>query len=595
MQFLRTMLASTLGVMLAFLIVFLIVFISLLTAQRDPEPYVHDGTVLKMDLSGDIPERQAEDPFQQLFSPELQKQATLKNITENLEKAAVDERIEGVWLDLGMVGASWARVEEVREHIQHFREDSGKFVYASTDDAGINEQGYYLATAADSVFAPPHSQFMLSGFYMQTPFLEGLLERIGAEAEVMNTGDYKTSMEPFTNRQYSEPNREQLQAIIDRVSHEFITQASEFSGLEQAEIHRILNEAPRMTSEFGYEAGFLDELIYPSELQSRLEQRVTDNGNRRMRTIENHRYAQISRSSAGLSEFDHSQKIGVIYAQGPIMPQLDGGFPSQQQAITASRIESQLNDIREDDAVKAVVLRINSPGGAVSTSELIWRMLRDFSREEEIPVIASMGDTAASGGYYIATGADTIVASPGTITGSIGVISTGFNAAGMFNEHLGIHFDEVKSHEHADWMSMTRGFEPAERQTLTQLAEEAYLTFLQRAADSQDMSIEEVRELAQGRVWTGQDARDNGLVDETGGMDRALEIAAERADITDYAIEVYPKPKTLLEMFSVEAGTRIRSLVQPDFPGWKEYETLYEHLDHQGRAMAIMPFEIRIK
>ena len=591
MSFIKNLLASILGFFIAFFLIFFIIMIVVISSQSEAEPHIRDGSVLNITMTGIIPERKAEDPFAELFMGQTEK-SNLANITENLKKAAVDHRIEGVWLEINMLSTPWSTLEEIRKAILDFKETSGKFVYASTDDIGFNEQGYYIATAADSIYSPPETMFMLDGFYVQTTFFRNMLDKIGVEPQVLETGAYKTAFENFTHTQYTRENAEQLQAIVDLTADEFLNAVSQKTGHSIADLNGIMNEAPRLTSNFAYEAGLLDELIYRNQVKERIEERVKDTGRSRVHHVKNERYQNVTRRSAGMEQAGGNEKIAVVHLDGVIMPQAIG---PGQATITATNFRSYMESIRDDDNIKAIVLRINSPGGSASTSDLIWKMIREVS--EDIPVIASMGPMAASGGYYIAAAADTIIASANTITGSIGVISTRFNIEELMNEKLGITFDEVKTHEHANWMNPVGSLSEIEERAFKAFGDEFYEVFLNRVAQGRNMEVEDVHLVAQGRVWTGYDALDRNLVDMLGGLDLALVTAAEKAGLAEYRIETFPKPKTLIELLSGSAQAQAMSLFNIDYPGRQAFETTRGMMMLNGtpHVLALMPFEINVQ
>lgn len=591
MSFLKNLLASTLGFFLAFFLLILIGMFAVMSSQTESEPHIREGSVLNISLTGAIPERLDDDPFAELFRGQVIN-ATLDNLRENFKKAAVDHRIEGVWLEINMLSTPWSTLEEIRNLILDFKETSGKFVYASTDDIGFNEQGYYVATAADSVYSPPEALFMLEGFYVQTAFFSDLLDRIGVEPEILNSGAYKTAFENFTRSKYSSENAEQLQAIIDLTADEFLNAVSQKTEINIADLNDMINEAPRLTSGFAYEAGLLDELIYRSDVEAKIEQRVLDTGRSDYYLVKNKRYEKVTRESAGMERTSGDDKIAVIYLDGIIMPQSIG---PGQATITATKFREHMEDIEDNDDVKAIVLRINSPGGSGITSDLIWKMVHDAS--EELPVIASMGPVAASGGYYIAAAADSIIASPNSITGSIGVISTRFNAQELMNEKLGITFDEVKTHEHANWLNPIGELSEAETSAFRAFSDDFYDVFLDRVSRGRGMNVEQVHEVAQGRVWTGYDARERNLVDLLGGMDLALSTAAEKAGITGYSIETYPKPKSLFELFTGSTQTQVQSMLKINYPGREVIESSRGMLmlNGQPHILTLLPFEITVQ
>lgn len=595
MKFFRTMLASMLGFILAFVLLFLVVLISVLSSQRETEPYIRDGSVLKINLQGPLPERATEDPFEMLFMDQEKKPVNMRSLHNNLRKAAADDRIAGIKLNVNFMGTSWSQLEEAREMLNEFRDESDKFIYAATDDAGWNEQGYYLASVADSIFAPPETFFQFKGFRSNIEFYGGMLEKIGVEIDEVTSGPFK-SPGVFSKREELDPeNREQIEAIIAGVNNRFTGAVAEKSGMSASEVDDLLNERPRMRMSFAKDYGLIDDFMYPDQIEERILNRSEEAGNRRPEMVSLARYNRVTASSAGVDQYTGSEKIAVIYAGGPILPQTSEGiFPGDQNVITATRVLEQIEDIEDDDDVKAVVVRINSPGGSPDTSDLIWERLKRLS--EDIPVVASMGPVAASGGYYIAAGADTIVASPNTITGSIGVIGTLFNYQDLYDEHLNISVDKVKSHDWADWMDPDRRMTDQEKAFFEDLVDDLYDTFLDRMAESRDMSRDEIHEVAQGRIWTGDDALDRGLVDAVGGLRSSIDIAGEMAELEDWNIEVFPKPKTFLERLSISTQMRLEQMFNPDFPGMEKLRAL-EQLEVFSRpgGLYMLPYEIEVK
>lgn len=595
MGFLKSFLASLLAIFVTFFLLFLFVLILVISSSRETEPFVRDGTVLEVRMGNTLMERPPTDPFSMLFMDPSRQPVTLQGLRTNLEKAAADDRIEGVWFKMNNISAPWTNLIALRKEMMAFREESGKFIYVSTDDIGFNEQSYFLATAADSIFSPPETFFEFDGFFIQAVFFPELLDKIGVEAQIFRAGDYKSAVEPFFRRDLSEENREQLQAIVDNVADIFLSAVSERTGFTREELDQMMNTSPILTSKGAYEAGLIDLLTYPDDVKDRLETRVIENGNRELRTITFQRYNRVKRSTAGVDRPDTKDKIAVIHASGNIMPEFDSDpfFPGADDNITYRNVSESLEKALEDDNVKAIVLRITSPGGAGSTSDLIWNKVREIAKEK--PVIASMGPVAASGGYYIAMAADTIVASPQTITGSIGVFGVVMNMQELFNDKLGIHFDAVTSHDQALWVTPDKPMSEAARRTFQSYIDDFYDVFLERVALSRDMTVDQVREVADGRVWTGNQALEVGLVDAIGELNTALAIAAEKAGIEEYLIETYPKPKSIFDLFSGSAQAQVRKIFQPNLKELEYIDPIIHILTHDPRAViARIPFDHKI-
>ena len=595
MGFIKTFLATLLAIFVSLFFLFLVGTIIVISSQKEDEPYVRDGSVLEIRLGNVLNERPPDDPFSILFQESSRTPVTLRGIKENLEKAAVDERIEGVWIQVNNLMGPWNNLIALRSKMMEFREESGKFIYVSTDDIGFNEQSYYLATAADSIFSPPETFFEFDGFFIQSVFFSEFLDNIGVEAEIFRAGAYKSAMEPLFRDDMSEKNREQMQALVDNTADIFLQAVTERTGKTRTELDQILNEAPIITSKGAFEAGFIDALLYPDQLKSRIEEYIIEQGHRELHTIEYSRYNRVEQSTAGIDEPATSDKIAVIYASGNIMPELSepSPFPGSSDNITARKFGENLDSALEDEDVKAIVLRITSPGGAGSTSDLIWHQIKKAA--EKKPVIASFGSVAASGGYYIGMAADTIVASAHTVTGSIGVFGAYLNMQELLNEKLGIYFDEVTSHEQSLWTSPDKPVDERTRRALEHFIDQFYETFLERVATSRDMTTDEVHEVAQGRVWTGPDALDVGLVDIIGELNHAIDIAADKAEIEEYSVELFPKPKSLFELFTGSTQARVRYWMNPGLKELEALDPLIFMLKHDPRtAIARIPFDHQI-
>ncbi len=595
MGFIKSFLASLLAIFVSLFLLFIFVLILVVSSSRESEPFVRDGTILEVRMGNTLMELPPSDPLTMLFMDPSREPVTLRGLRANLEKAAADDRIEGVWFKMNNISAPWTNLISLRDEMIAFREESGKFIYVSTDDIGFNEQSYFLATAADSIFSPPETFFEFDGFFIQAAFFMDLLDKIGVEAEVFRAGEYKSAVEPFFRRDLSDENEEQLQAIIDNVADTFLAAVSERTGMSREELDNLLNESPILTSRGAYEAGLVDLLTYPDDVEQRIENRVIENGNKELRTITYQRYNRVKKSTAGVKETSTKDKIALIYASGNIMPEFESEsiFPGSDDNITYRNFSKSLEDALEDDNVKAIVLRITSPGGAGSTSDLIWNKIREASHEK--PIIASMGSVAASGGYYIAMAADTIVASSQTITGSIGVFGLVMNMQELFNDKLGIHFDAVTSHDHSLWISPDKPMSEAARRHYQEFVDNFYEVFLERVALSRDMTVDEVAEVAGGRVWTGIQAHEVGLVDVVGELPAAMAIAAEKAGIEEYQIEIYPKPKSIFDLFSGSAQAQVRKIFQPQLKELEYLDPMIQILTHDSRAViARIPFDHKI-
>lgn len=594
LDFIKNVLASFVGIFLAGFFLFFLMFIIFVSTSKDPEPFVRDNSVLSVKLSGTIAERASNDPFAEIFSTPNPASATLQNFEQNLRKAAVDNKIQGVLIEIDFLASPWPILQQMRRAITHFREESGKFVYVTTNDIGFNEQGYYLATAADSIFAPHNTMMMFDGFALEGMFITGLLDKIGVKADVVHKGKYKSAGDGMTRTRFSDADREQLTAIFADIVDEFESAVSERTGMSMAEVREFINKPPRISIEYYYEHGLIDALVQPNELENRIKARIGQDDDRSLSLVPNRRYARVSERTAGLGR-PARESIAVIYADGPIMPVMDGGgFGFGEATINAENFGEALEEAMKDNNVKAIVVRINSPGGAGSTSDIIWNMIREAAKEK--PIIASMGSVAASGGYYIAMAANEIVAERTTITGSIGVIGMRYDASELLKDKMGLSFDEIRFHTNANWLNPTSPLTSEQRMAFTYFVESFYDTFVNRVAESRNRTFDEIHAVAQGRVWSGEDALEIGLIDHLGGLDTAIERAAYLVNLENYSIRTLPRERTLLETIASSSQVSIEQRFASRIPYYNELRFVESMVSLQRpNAWAIMPYFIEIK
>jgi protease-4 len=596
MRFLSTLLASALGTLIALggIIVFFVLFFFAVALSSDSAPSVQPGSVLVIDVEGDIPERMADDPFAQALSEGPSFDMT--DVTGALRKAATDERIDGVWLRVRSATSGWARLDDLRESIAAFKE-SGKPVIASGTDSGMGEKGLYLATVADSVFIPPVSGFQMNGFYTAQPFFSNALERLDIEPKIVRVGEFKAAVEPFLRDGLSEENRLQLQALLNAQNDQFSQAVGDGRGMDAAAIRQLASEDPVLSAEAAYEAGLVDALLYPNEVEDAVRERT---GTSSLTTVSVSQYAGVPPEDAGVTVAEGGS-IAVVYVEGNIVP---GGEPTafgNQQTAASEPFIRAMNDARTNPDVQAIVVRINSPGGSAAASEVMWNAVRRAASEK--PVIASMGDVAASGGYYVAAGAETIIAQENTITGSIGVFGVFFNTSGFLENELGITFDAVQTSPYADIYSGIEPFRDDEQQRLEASTRQVYDTFLERVAEGRDMDRAAVEEVAGGRVWAGRDAQDVGLVDEIGSLNVAVQRAAEAANMGEgpYRVQILPRPKTFFERFneSLNASVRhrIRALTTTEIERTflEQRQALERLVGTHGTIQARLPTDIRFE
>jgi protease IV len=594
MRFLSNLIASALGTLLALGVIFLLLmlFVIALVVSSDRTPSVRSGSVLVVDLSGAIPEILSDDPFARAFAGRAS--YDLRDLTTGLEKAAADRRIDAVWLQVKGVAGPWATHEEVRRALVTFKE-SGKPLIASSDDFGMSEAEYFLASAADSVFASEQSMFLLNGFSITAQFFKNMLDRLEVEPQIVRAGTFKSAVEPFIREDLSPENEEQLRALLESYNQAFQQAVSESRGLPIDRLRQLSEERAMLSPARALEEGLLDGLLFRDQVVDVIKARLGYDEDYKLRTVSLKDYRRVSASDAGLRQ-NRDGQIALVYAVGAIMPGESGNDPVMGgTTVGSATFNEAIRTAREDDDVKAVVLRINSPGGSASASDAMWR---EIAKTREVkPVVVSMGDLAASGGYWIATAGDTIVADPLTITGSIGVFAMFFDVSGLFENKLGITFDHVRTNPYADAFSGLRPLSDDEQLLLQDWVDETYDSFLMRVSSSRALSVAQVDSLAQGRVWSGVDARDLGLVDVLGSLETAIGIAAEMAGLGEgpYRTRVLPRPKSFVERITSELGTGAGTLARRlrgssiEELAREQLRTLASISDLHGTVQARMP------
>ncbi len=588
-QFFKFMFASMLGFFLTFVIIFFImvgVIASIASFSRKEVVEVEKQSVLHLTLEREIVDRGGRSPFESFdfmsFSPTTT--IGLNDLINNLKKAKEDENIEGVFLDLTFVNAGWSSIDEIRQAIEDFKE-SGKFVISYGDS--YTQNAYYLATVADEIYLHPEGIVDFRGINAEMFFLKNMLDRLGIDPQIIRHGEYKSAGEMFNQERMSPENREQVTSYINSIWNNIMADIAKSRGLSVNHLNQVANELLTRTSELSLEWDMIDGIMYRDEILDEIRTRIGIDLQDDINFVSLSQYERAPRPKS-MERPRTRDKIAVVYGMGNILP-----GSGSETSIGSDRIAGAIREARKDTTVKAIVFRINSPGGSALASDVILREVELASREK--PVIASMCDVAASGGYYIACKADLIVANPNTITGSIGVFGMIPNMQDFFNEKLGITFDNVKTNDFSDLASVTRPLSRAEREIIKESIENVYETFIGHVAEGRDMTTSTVDELGQGRVWSGAEARQNGLIDEFGGLNFAIEKAAELAELEVYRLVEYPKRKDFL--------ARLRQ----DFGGIKEERLknklgsayhFYQQVDKVNEMTGIlmrMPYDLTIE
>ncbi len=542
------MFASMLGFVLSIVVLFFIIFISISalvsSASSDKAVPVLSGSILHVYFKEPLEERSSENPLKNFnFSSfSSSSQPGLNDIIKDLKKAAIDPKIVGIYLDISEISGGMATVETIRNALLEFKK-SKKFIYAYSDY--YSQGSYYLTSVADQIWVNPEGAVELKGIAAQVPFLKGLLEKLEIEPQVIRHGKFKSAIEPFILDKMSDENREQLSTYVNAFWNHIVNGIAAARKVEAENVKLMADSMLLQTAENALEYKMIDKIAYKDEFLDLLKSKVGngDGKEKELNLVSLKKYTKAP-DPAPVKEFTRD-KIAVIYAVGDIV-----SGKGERDQIGSETLSETIREARQDDKVKAIVLRVNSPGGSALASEVIWHEM-ELARKQK-PVIVSMGDVAASGGYYISCNADTIVAQPNTITGSIGVFGLMFNAQKFFNNKIGITFDTYKTGPYSDLGSSVRPLTSSERQILQNSVERVYGTFTKRVSDGRKMTVDLVDSLGQGRVWAGIDAFNLGLVDVLGGLDDAIAIAAKSAQLENYRIVELPEQKDALQQIVEE-------------------------------------------
>jgi len=574
MNFFKVFFASCLGSLVAMLCLTLMTFFFLAGLGADEPVIVSDPSVLHLRLEAPITELEVEDPLADAF-PDLADQTIgLMRIKEVIADAKVDPKIKGIYLNTSMLMTGFASLQEIRDAIVDFR-SSGKWVVAY---AGFYTEGaYFLASAADKVYMFPEGQVEFNGLATEVMFLKKLFDKLEINPQIFRVGDFKSAVEPFMRESLSEENKLQLNSILKSLHGEMLRQVAESRNIPVERLKEIADRMLVQDAQSAVNLGLVDTLYYDDQMKDELRTRLNLGKDARVPLV---RYSQYKKTLSTYT--DSKNEIAVIVADGDIVP-----GRSDQGIVGSATIVDLVRRARTNDRVKAIVLRVNSPGGVFQAADEMWREL--ILAAETKPLIASMGDYAASGGYYLAMACDTIVTQPTTITGSIGVFSVLFDMSKFLDRKIGITFEEVKTGDVGEMITVTRTLTDAEKAIWQRQTDHVYETFTRKAADARRMSQDELKKIASGRVWTGEQAKDNGLADVLGSFDDAVDIAAQQAGIgDDYRLKFYPQPKPFLERLTTSAEDEIRTMMVKhelgeQYPWFQQFQKLKKYQGTQAR------------
>ncbi len=584
-KFLKYFIASFLGCIAALVALFFLMMgvVTAMASFGKVPVTVKDNTVLKIELDAPIAERAPEGTIPNFDYMNMQPRRTdgLNKILESIKTAGTDPKIKGIYLELSSIPAGMAAVEEIRNALLEFKK-SEKFIIGY--GISYSQKAYYLATVADKIYLHPEGDFLFKGMSSRIMFYKKALEKLDIEAQIIRHGKFKSAVEPFMLESMSKENREQTASYVGSIWHSLLTSISESRNLSESQLNAWIDKLEVYDAPSALDKGLIDGLKYEDEVLTELSEKTGAKSVDDLQIISLSKYER-SKTSPAKSAPD---KIAVVYAEGDIMP------GEGSEGIMSETMSKAIRSARSDSTVKAIVFRINSGGGSALASDIISREVQLASQVK--PVIASFGDVAASGGYYIATQADVIIADPTTITGSIGVFGLIPNLKGFMNNKLGLTYDAVNTNKHSDFISTMRPLSAEEEQLLQRQVERTYDTFITRVSTGRNMTKEAVDEIGQGRVWSAVDAKRIGLIDEFGGLTDAVRIAADKAGIADYEIVEFPKQTTsLLEtlLASLTEDMKTRSVRRELGEFYPHYHQLKSIFDMQG-VQTRMPYVVEL-
>ncbi len=582
--FFNHVLASMLG---TFLVIVLIVILNLIiivglissvSSLSGEDNIIENNSILHLNFNEAVADRSSAKPNMSTFK--LDKTLSLRNVTDAINDAKEDDRIKGVFLDLSSLEVGLASLEEIREALKDFK-TSGKFILSHAEY--YTHKSYYLASIADKTYLTPEGGIQFTGLSAQIMLYKSMLEKIGIEPEIIRHGKFKSAVEPFMLNEISDANREQTLKYVGSIWNTILKGIGEERGISIEELNNIADSILIRNDKSSKSLNFVDDLKYKDEIFAELK-KLSENENLELVSLTNY----IS-SEKDINELlnPKEQNIAIIFAEGSIVNGKGG-----EGEVGSETLSAAIRDARKDESVKAIVFRINSPGGSALASEVIWR--EAILAQQEKPFYVSMGDVAASGGYYIACMADTIVAQPNTITGSIGVFGLLFNAKELMND-IGINIDAVNTNKYSDLGSPARKMTEFERGVIQTSVEDVYTTFITHVAEGRNMKVEEIDKIGQGRVWAGDDAKEIGLVDVMGGLQTTIDFAVKRTGITDYGIKTFPeKDKMTVILESIISDTK-SSLIEEELGGAYSYYKRLQEVQKIKGIQTRMPYFVEIK
>lgn len=583
------MFASMTGSFILIVILFFIfmgMVLSVASLSKKEVVIVPANSVLQLKLNEEITDRSSSNPFNNFdFSSfNTTKSPGLNEILQNIKKAKTDDNIKGIFLDLGTIPSGIATIEEIRNALLDFK-SSKKFIISYSEE--YTQKAYYIASVSDKIYLYPEGALDFKGLNGEVMFFKGLLDKLDVDVQILRHGKFKSAVEPFVLDKMSEPNKEQTLKYISGIWNQMLEGISESRKMSVAQLNGIADSFKIQKAQDAVTYKLVDKLMYKDELLAELRNLLGIGKKEKINSISLQKYTSVPDKTKKIHKT--KDKIAVIYALGEIV-----SGKGDDETIGSDRISEAIRKARLDSAVKAIVLRVNSPGGSALASDVIWREV-DLSKKTK-PVVVSMGDVAASGGYYIACAATRIVADPTTLTGSIGVFGLIPNLKGLYNNKLGVSFDNVKTNNYADIGSTYRPLTKSEENIYQTSVENIYETFITHVAEGRGMTKEKVDSIGQGRVWNGVDAIKIGLIDEFGGLEKSIEIAAKLAKIEEYKIQSLPAQKDpftqIMEELSGESTDQ--TILKNKLGELFEFYNYIQYVKNTKGVQARIPYTIKI-
>ena len=581
-SFLKNILSTIIGIVSSILLLLIIMLVIFSIASTDNEVKIKKNSILKIDLSNNtIVERSPTNPLEAFnFTGEMLDNLELKEVLDNIEKAKYDDNIVAIYLNNTIVNAGLSQTEEIRNKLLEFKK-TGKRIISYSEV--YSQLSYYLSSISNSIYLNPEGVIDLKGLSASPMFYKGLLEKLDIDMQIIRHGKFKSAVEPFTLTEMSAENRKQMSLFLNSIADNLMDSIANQRGLTISEVQNHANQLSLENAKSCIELNYVDALMYQDQVNDSL---LSLSQSEKLNIISINKYSSVKVNTKDISR----NKIAIIYATGSI-----SSGKGSESSIGSETTAKAIKDAREDKNVKGIVFRINSGGGSALASDVIWRETI-LTKEAKIPFVVSMGDYAASGGYYIACAADSIVANPTTLTGSIGVFGMIPNLQNFYKNKLGITIDTANTNKYAD-MGINRPLTNYEKRKIQKSIANVYETFITHVSEGRNISKSSVDEIGQGRIWTGYDAKRIGLIDTYGGIEKAIDIASTLANIDDYRIISLPKKKDPFSEFATKfaSGSNISNILLDKIGVRTELTKPIENLLSRDKVQARLPFTIELK